>query len=95
MPRKITPLDCAIIGLIHDSPLSGYAIRQLLATTALVHSLVGVPMVRPVEERPDLFRYGHFVEAGTSLLLFDWVLGYLFGYRDEPEADTYSVAVAN
>ncbi len=51
MPRKITPLDCAILGLIHDSPLSGYAIRQVFATTALGNFSGGQGTIYPALRR--------------------------------------------
>ncbi len=84
---RVPMLIFVIATIIHSTSLSRVATANLTAVT--MSSLLGVaPLVRPVEELPDLFRYGHIVEAGISLLLFGWVLGYLFGYKDEPVGDT-------
>ena len=37
VPSGSTPLDYAILGLLHNAPMSGYALRKLFATTPMSH----------------------------------------------------------
>lgn len=63
-----------LINVLNTSRLS-----KAITAGATLSVLLGLsPLIRPTEFIPDAFRYGHLIEASSSLLIFGFVLGYLF-----------------
>ncbi|HVM75535.1 MAG TPA: hypothetical protein VMT75_07820 [Candidatus Saccharimonadales bacterium] len=77
--RHLTNLEHLLLGLLHQKPASGYALRKSFATTPLAHwYLVGLFGLIQVTWMLPVLRIGHSFEIGADSFVYAAVLVHLF-----------------